>query len=281
MKFSRTIRTFSSTAIAGLMAALPAASQAQASSAPEASPTPLTGNMTLVSDYRFRGISQTYRLPAVQAGFDYTHSSGLYLGNWNSNVSGNSYNNGASLEVDLYGGYRFNVVQDLQADVGVLHYAYPGARLNSAPGVASDNHYDNTEIYFGATYGSFSGKLSYAVSNYFGLNSDTAGYAYWTSLPANGDSKGTIYIDLNYSLDLGDKFALAAHVGRTVVAHYGALSYTDGKLALTKEWSGLTFGAAVVATNANRDFYQVGNSAWENPKKLGATGVVLSVGKTF
>src|SRR5256885_17137169 len=52
-----------------------------------AAPSPLTGNATLISDYRFRGISQTYQKPAFQGGFDYAHASGLYAGNWNSNVS--------------------------------------------------------------------------------------------------------------------------------------------------------------------------------------------------
>src|SRR2546426_6418696 len=51
-----------------------------------AAPSPLTGNMTLVTDYRFRGISQTLGKPAFQGGFDYAHASGFYLGNWNSNV---------------------------------------------------------------------------------------------------------------------------------------------------------------------------------------------------
>ena len=70
-------------AISGLFA-LPSVTSAQ-TAAP--APTPehtFTGNATLVSDYRSRGISQTFNLPAVQAGFDYAHSSGLYLGTWAS-----------------------------------------------------------------------------------------------------------------------------------------------------------------------------------------------------
>ena len=55
--------------------------------AAEASPHTLTGNVGLFSSYRFRGIDQTYGKPALQGGFDYSHSSGVYLGNWNSNVN--------------------------------------------------------------------------------------------------------------------------------------------------------------------------------------------------
>jgi uncharacterized protein (TIGR02001 family) len=152
----------------------------------------LSGNLGAVSDYRFRGISQSYRLPAVQAGLDYTHTSGLYLGNWNSSVSGNSYNNGASLESDLYGGYRFEPVKDLGADVGVLFYLYPGAKLNAAPGVPSDHRYDNAELYVGLTRGPFNAKVSYALTDYFGLNGETAGYAYFSALPDRGSSKGRV-----------------------------------------------------------------------------------------
>mgnify|MGYP003576431514 CR=1 FL=1 len=249
--------------------------------APEASPHTLTGNLALVSDYRFRGISQSYRRPAVQGGFDYVHSSGFYVGTWNSSVSGNSYNNGASLEMDFYGGYRFEPIGGFTADVGVLSYYYPGAKLNSAPGTPTDQEYDTTELYFGLSSGSFSGKLSYAVTDYFGLDDETAGYAYWTSLPPKGDTKGTVYLDLNYNFDLGDKLVLGAHVGHLWVRHYGDLSYTDYKLSLTKEWAGLNLGLAIVGTDADKDFYQVGNSAWQSPRKFGATTAVVSIAKTF
>ena len=255
---------------------------AQTSTAPAEKPEyTLTGNLAVVSDYRFRGISQSYRLPAVQAGIDYTHSSGFYLGNWNSSVSGNSYNNGASLETDLYGGYRFEPMKDVTADLGVLFYIYPGAKLNAAPGVPSDNKYDNAEIYAGVTMGPFNAKVSYAVTDYFGLKSETAAYAYFSALPDNGDSKGTVYVEANYTLDLGDKLSLGAHVGHTAVRHYSELSYTDAKVSLNKEWAGFNFGAAIVGTDAKKEFYQVANSGGADPKRLGTTTLVVSVGKTF
>ncbi|MDO9216787.1 MAG: TorF family putative porin, partial [Lacisediminimonas sp.] len=150
-------------AVASAQAPAPASGDAAA----PASPHTVTGNFGLASDYRFRGISQSWGLPAVQGGVDYTHASGFYLGNWNSSVSSNSYNNGASLEVDLYGGYRFEPVKDLTVDVGALVYVYPGARLNSAPGTPTGEKYDNTELYVGLTQGPFTAKLSYAMTDYF------------------------------------------------------------------------------------------------------------------
>jgi uncharacterized protein (TIGR02001 family) len=264
-------------AVASAQTTAPAAGEASASA-----PTPtVTGNFSLVSDYRFRGISQSWAQPAVQGGIDYTHASGFYLGNWNSSISSNSYNNGASLEMDLYGGYRFEPVKDLTLDIGVLRYQYPGARLNSAPATPTGEKYDNTEVYVGLTRGPFNAKLSYAMTDYFGLNSTTSGYAYWSALPARGDSKGTSYIDLNYNPDLGNKLTLGLHVGYTSVRNYSELSYADYKVSLSKDVGGFNLGLALVGSNADTAFYQAGNSAGLDPQKLGKTALVLSVGKTF
>ena len=75
-----------------------------AAQTPAPAPSPFTGNISLVSDYRFRGITQTFEEPALQGGVDYAHASGLYLGNWNSNVSPGAGFPGGNLEMDFYGG---------------------------------------------------------------------------------------------------------------------------------------------------------------------------------
>jgi uncharacterized protein (TIGR02001 family) len=183
--------------------------------------------------------------------------------------------------MDLYGGWRFEPVKDLTADIGVLHYYYPGAKLNSAPAAPSGQTYDNTEIYVGITQGPFNAKLSYAVTDYFGLNSKTAGYAYWNALPTRGDSKGTTYLDLNYNPDLGNGLTLGLHLGHISVSNYSELSYTDYKLSLSKDVGGFTVTGALIGTNASDTFYQAGNSAGTDAKKLGNATLVLSVGKTF
>ena len=104
-------------ALAAAAALVPSIASAQAAAA-----SPLTGNFSLTSDYRFRGISQSYALPAVQGGIDWANASGFYLGNWNSSVSGNQYPNGASLEMDFYGGYKVALGKDATLDVGGIYY---------------------------------------------------------------------------------------------------------------------------------------------------------------
>jgi uncharacterized protein (TIGR02001 family) len=279
------------TAICGLFA-LPGMASAQTAPA-AAAPTPehtFTGNATLVSDYRFRGISQTFKLPAVQAGFDYAHSSGVYLGTWASNVTNNVYANGAGLEWDLYGGYKFDLAKDITADIGLLYYWYPGAKFNPA-----GDKYNNTELYGALSYGSFTAKYSHTLSDYFGMKTATTGGLCGRSssgavIPTNcfspnaGDSKGSGYLDLAYNLDLGDKLTLGLHLGHQSVHNYGKASYTDYKIGLTKEYGGFLLGAAIVATNANTEIWRAMNGIQADGLKFidpRGTTLVLSLGKTF
>jgi uncharacterized protein (TIGR02001 family) len=203
----------------------------------------------------------------VQGGIDWAHDSGLYLGNWNSSVSGNQYPNGASLEMDFYGGYKFPVGGDVTLDVGALYYYYPGAFYN---GFTGKPKYDNFELYFGAVFGPFSGKIFYAVSDFFGLDETTGGKA----------SNGSYYLDFNYATEILPKVTLAAHVGYQSVKNYSDLSYTDYKLGVTYDYTGWLFGAAFVGTNAKKTPYTVFNASGDS-KFVGGNTLVLSLGKTF
>ena len=134
--------------------ALPAMAQTAAPAAPEAapaSPSPLTANIGLFSDYRFRGIDQTYGKPALQGGIDYAHSSGLYVGNWNSNVSSGAGFPDGNLEMDFYGGYK-TTFGDFGLDVGAILYYYPGSEGKVLGTGASSGAVTNKEIYIGGSW---------------------------------------------------------------------------------------------------------------------------------
>ncbi len=96
----------------------------------------LTGNVTLVTDYRFRGLSQSSGDPAIQGSINLNHSSGFYVGVWSSSID---FSNTfpaldpiyGSQEVDLYGGWT-GPVGGLTADVGLLYYAYPSGHVGKA-----------------------------------------------------------------------------------------------------------------------------------------------------
>jgi len=237
-----------------------------------AAPSPITGNFSIVSDYRFRGISQSYKQPAVQGGIDFTHSSGAYLGTWMSSVSGNSYTNGASLEWDMYGGYRGTIVGDFGYDVGALYYYYPSAHYNDN----GKTKYNTLEAYGALTYKWASLKYSHAVTNFFGAKTETAGAF------GSGDSKGSGYLDLSANIPLAEKLTFNAHLGHQSVRHYTKMAYTDWKAGVTYDLSGWQLGAAVVGTNARDEAYttcDVGDSS--HCKKTGSNTLVLSVGKSF
>ncbi len=73
-------KTILAAILATVALAAPGLAMAQAAAAAPASPHTLTGNVGLYSEYRFRGISQTFAKPALQGGFDYAHASGWVLG---------------------------------------------------------------------------------------------------------------------------------------------------------------------------------------------------------
>ena len=93
-------------------------------------PVTVTGAVGLVSEYRFRGISQSDRELAVQGGFTLTHQSGLYVGTWGSNLSGWGTFGGANMELDLIAGYK-KTFGSATVDVGATWYMYPGGFNNT------------------------------------------------------------------------------------------------------------------------------------------------------
>jgi len=111
-----------SSAIA-LAAATPALADEETSPPP---PITISGSVALVSDYRFRGVSQSDEDAAIQGGATITHESGLYGGFWSSNLAGWGTFGGPNLELDLYAGYKKPIGGGGTVDVGVTYYSYPG-----------------------------------------------------------------------------------------------------------------------------------------------------------
>jgi uncharacterized protein (TIGR02001 family) len=216
-----------------------------------ASADTVTANVAVTTDYRFRGVSQSFRRPALQGGVDYGHDSGLYVGTWASTVDDDFLTDTRGVELDIYGGYKFPLGKDWLLDVGVLQYLYPGESL-----------WNTTELYVGASWNWFSIKYSHSISE------DTFGFT---------DSRGSGYLDLTATYPLREGVNLIAHVGHQKFKNYSDIDYTDYKLGATYDWSGFTWGAAVVGTDEDFTFTKPGGKT----KDLGKATVVLSVSKTF
>ena len=114
----------------------------------------VSANVAVQSDYVWRGISQNAEDPAIQGGFDYTHSTGVYAGIWGSSVD---FGGAESTEFDLYAGWSKEFENSLAIDVGYLEYTYHGQSG------ASDSNF--TEYYAGASYNGFG--IKYSIGDEF------------------------------------------------------------------------------------------------------------------
>jgi uncharacterized protein (TIGR02001 family) len=249
-----------------------AAMQSFAQTAPAAAPAPeakpdwtITGNASLYSDYRFRGFTQTAYRPAFQGGFDIAHSSGFYVGNWNSNVEQALYR-GATLEMDVYGGYKFDVGGGVGLDLGGYYYAYPTKADTKGLGQAKQG-----EVYVGASFAFLTAKFSYGLTNFFGLGDGTP-----------FDTKGNYYLDLGASYDLGGGWGVNGHYGYQYIKHGTDLGLSkndvsDYRIGGTKDLSGWVFGASIVGTS-KKEFFTTGATF---PEGAGKTSLVVNVTKAF
>lgn len=262
-----------------MIASSASAADAAAPAAAPASPHTFTANVNLVSEYRFRGIDQTWGQPALQGGADYAHADGWYAGVWGSNVSGNSYA-GGNLELDYYAGYNGKFTDDFGWTAGGYGYYYPGANFNkiavSSGGPGADQKFDNFEVNAGLSWKWISYKLSVSTTDYFGANTKT-GYSSGT--------KGSMYHDLSVAYPLADDLTLGFHVGYTdVKANYGTTNpdYTDYKLSLAKTFKdGWNASLAYVQSTNDAFFKNTQSLATADKRDLNKGVLVLQAGRTF
>lgn len=208
-------------------AMIPAAAQAQSTDAP---PTwDVSGSVGLVSQYRFRGISLSDEDPAVQGGLTLSHASGFYAGTWLSNLKGFGELGGSNLEVDLYAGYKTEVLNGSTLDVGLLYYAYPGS---------SGGDFEFFEPYAN-------------ITSTIGPVTVKSGVAFAWSQAALGDNSN-IYFFVDPAIAIPDSpVTLKAHFGSSVgeTALSPTDSYLDWSLGVDVVYKSLTFNVSYVDTN--------------------------------
>ena len=252
---------------------------AQAQTAPAEPESTLAYNVGVVSEYRYRGISQSRFQPALQGGVDYADKSGFYVGAWASTIkwikdngtAGGSINGATGpVELDLYGGYKFPLGA-VAMDVGMLRYQYVNNTLAKNTAFRNAN---TTELYAAGTYEVFTLKYSHSLTDLFGQVGATN----------SSSTKGSGYLDLSATFDLGDGYSLVPHVGRQTVKNLPAANYTDTALALNKDLgNGLVVSATAYKTNATiAGGYVVGEAGGSQAgKNTGKSAVVLGVKYTF
>jgi uncharacterized protein (TIGR02001 family) len=180
----------------------------------------LSSNVAVTTDYTFRGISQTNEGPALQGGFDLSHESGFYVGNWNSNVEFGD----ASLESDIYGGWAgsFN---DVSVDVGAVYFFYPDTGADG-----SDDEFDYGEVYgtLGYDFGFASVSAGVDLTNeFFAESGDAQHYRGSISVPITdvvslGANTGYQVIDENDTFGTPDYWHYGVSVSASFAENYTA-----------------------------------------------------------
>ncbi len=224
--------------VGSTLAATPAFAQDAAPAETEApADITVTGYVTGVTDYRFRGLSLSGGDYAIQGSITVNHASGFYAGAWGSSleeslvtdpISGESVYGNA--ELDLYAGWTGELTSGLTADVGLTYYIYPNGKIGEA------NYFEPYA----------------ALSTTFGPVSAKVGAAYaWKQDSLGGDDNIYVYTDLGVSIP-DTPVAISAHLG-----------YADGAQSpkfLTGSGTGGGFDYSVGATYNVTDKLSVGVS---------------------
>jgi uncharacterized protein (TIGR02001 family) len=216
----------------------------------------VSGGATLVSDYRFRGISQTDKRFAVQGTFSVSHSSGFYATVWGSSID-DYVAAGSDQEIDLIAGYK-KTFGNTTIDGGLLYYYYPGSG-----GVYSD--FAEPYISVAQAFGPVTAKV-------------TANYAFkQNALSIGGGKEDNLYLagDLSFAVPK-TPVSLTAHLGHSYGPSYLTIGkgYTDWSLGASVAIKNLSFGVQYVDTSKHNQFVVGGRDE-------AGSGIVGSVGVSF
>ncbi len=215
----------------------------------------VSGGATLVSDYRFRGISQTNKRFALQGSLTLAHESGFYTGLWGSSID-DYVAQGSDVELDLIAGYR-RTFGGMTLDAGVLYYYYPGS---------GGGNTDFVEPYVSVahTLGPVTAKI-------------TANYApSQSALTVGAGDEDNLYLagDLSAALP-ATPLTLSAHLGHSFGPSYLTIGeeYTDWSLGASYAVGALTLGLSYVDTD--------GTFITPSGRNASEAGLVASVGVAF
>lgn len=168
---------------------------------------------TIVSDYDFRGFTQTAKDPAFQLGVNYAHDSGFYAFAWGSNLDEDSYPD-ADLELDVGLGFAGgDAAETVGYDVGAVYYTYPG-----------NSDFNFYEIYAGLSKSFFAAKLWYSPE-FAGVPGDTSAF----------------YLEGNGTFPLPQDFSFVAHLGYSFGDYWDDFEYVDWSVGVTKTWKNFSF----------------------------------------
>jgi len=220
-----------------------------------------SGMAAITSDYVFRGLSQTDEDPALQVNFDYTHPVGFFMGVWGSNVD-ETISKG-NVELDLYAGFKNEIVENFTYDLSIIYYWYPGD--------SRDPESDFVEGHIGLSYAFTKVPLEPNLGMGFNYSPDFYG--------EDGDA---YYINATLGLALPHRFGLGFEVGyqsvegdRTTGNGFGldgedGYDYLFWRIGLSKELAGF---------NLDLNYYDTDESEYFG--KIGEDRIVFTISRSF
>ncbi|WP_167093539.1 TorF family putative porin [Massilia frigida] len=248
----------------------------------------VAGQVSVVSDYIWRGFSQTWGKPALQASVTADHASGAYASLFASNISAQYVPNG-SLETDLSLGYKASL-KGVELDLGGVYAYYPGANFNKASFTPAFDDADprTLELYASATVAGVNLRAAYIPGAFFGWNVNNSGVngvfnAEQPQAGLTGDSKGAVNIEGSYTLALKEGWSLQTTIGRQRVPHSRDVNWNYGRVGVTGELGGgWSAGLAASFTSKPKAFRNYG-SLTNNGQHIspGKRTAILSLSKTI
>jgi len=280
----RALRTALPLALAGacLATALPAA----AADGESAWTVPVS--VSFVSDYIFRGQSQSWGKPALQFSVEADHASGAYAGFAASNVS-DHWLPGAAVEMDFYGGFRGKVTEAVGYDVGLIYYTYPGANWHDSAfdGYNRSNSLNTAEAYVSVSYDWLSFKTGRTLTEYFGWSTNNSpvngGFYGDANAGVTGSTRGSYFYELNAARDVAEGWNLSGQIGRQVIANSTGLDINYYKLGITRSlpdgWSTGAFYSASSEPNAYKHFLSLSDTT--SYSDIAKKKFFISIAKSF
>jgi uncharacterized protein (TIGR02001 family) len=223
-----------------------------------AEPSPLTGNVSLTTDYKFRGISQSQNSSAIQGGVDYADKGGFYIGNWNSSVSTQLYPSGSGVQSDVYAGYKQKLGM-FTVDVGSYNYFYPKAKTAANSNV----DFNTNEGYVGVGVGPVVVKYNRSFGNYFGI----------------ANSNGSQYIQGDLSIPVVKNLKVVAHAGYTDISNRASRNYKDYNFGAVYTVQGWDVSAKYFRNASAGSTFTASN--FVNSEQLYKNTVGITAGKSF
>lgn len=215
------------------------------------------GAVSLVSDYIFRGQSQSWGKPSLQVFVEADHKSGFYAGFSAESVS-DKWLPGANLEADYFAGFRNTLpgaASIISFDVGAIYYTYPGGNWDeSAFAGTKSNSLNTAEAYIGLTYQWLTFKTGTTLTEYFGWNPNNSGVGIGfngdLSAGVKGDTKYSSFYEFDALYEVVPTWIVNGQLGRQTINHSTGLDITYYKAGVTKTFaSGWAIGATYSGTN--------------------------------